>query len=261
MTRLPLPVLLAAQGRRVGVILSVPLNWDDMWAVQWGQVSQCWTLSLGDRHSRRCYLFKFRLFLCLFSGLSVGWKVFPLSHCSVLFRQPRTMRALLKDLRNTMVLSAPPASPSLEKQPYFYNWTYSDKMHFVLHYTYNMLAQFPVGPEFFFLSFSQLRKSSHIYKQWETHITRIFWTRSSILSCPISYSSVKVEHAALQVAHSFIGCFTCVCILKPFMLSWDIKEGFICLTVAQTIVCGQLQANIDPMHMVSSSLASTLKGK
>lgn len=107
MTQLPLPVLLTAQSCRPGVILSVPLNWNDMWAVQQGRVSQCWTLSLGDRHSRWCYLFKFRLFLCLFSGLSVGWKVFPLSHRSVLFCQPRTTQALLKDLGYTMLSSAP----------------------------------------------------------------------------------------------------------------------------------------------------------
>ncbi len=71
-TRLPLPVLLAAQSCRAGVVLPVPLNWNGMWAVQQGRVSQGWTLSLSDRGSRRCYLFKFRLFLCLFSGLSVG---------------------------------------------------------------------------------------------------------------------------------------------------------------------------------------------
>lgn len=93
-TRLPLPVLLTAQSCRARVVLSVPLNWNGMWAVQQGRVSQGWTPSLGDRRSRRCYLFKFRLFLCLFSGLSVGWKVFPLSHCSVLLCQPRTTQGL-----------------------------------------------------------------------------------------------------------------------------------------------------------------------
>lgn len=129
-TRLPLPVPLTAQSCRAGVTPSVPLNWNDMWAVQ---VSQCWTLSLGDRHSRWCYLFKFRLFLCPFSGLSVGWKVFPLSHRSVLFCQPRTTQALLKDLWYTMLSRAPPACPA-SKQPFFYNWTYSDETHFALHY-------------------------------------------------------------------------------------------------------------------------------
>lgn len=56
-------------------------------------VSQGWTLSLGDRRSRLCYLFKFQLFLCVFSGLSVGWKVFPLSHCTVPFCQTEPHRA------------------------------------------------------------------------------------------------------------------------------------------------------------------------
>lgn len=47
---------------------------------------------------------KFRFFLCLFSGMSAGWKVFPLSHHFVLFCQPRTTQASLKDLRYTTLI-------------------------------------------------------------------------------------------------------------------------------------------------------------
>lgn len=69
------------------------------------------------------FFFKFLLFLCLFSILSVGWKVFPLSHCSVLFSEPWTNQY-------TMLV---PGKSSL-KAAYFYNWTYSYEMHFVPHY-------------------------------------------------------------------------------------------------------------------------------
>lgn len=164
-----------------------------------------------------------------------------MSHCSVLFCQPRTTEALLRDLRNTMVLPAPPSSLPL-KNSLISIIELCNLFCIILTICW---PSFQRVLSFSFLFF-RLRKSSHIYKQWETHITRIFWTGSPVLSCPISSSSVKVEHAALQVARNINGCFICVCILKPFMLSWDIKEGFICLI--KTVLWGQLQANIDPTY-------------
>lgn len=102
-------------------------------------VSQCWTLSLGDRRSRWCYLFKFRLFLCLFSRLSAAWKVFPLSHRSVLFCQRQSHAGLAKTSGTQCCRLNPSASPA-SKQPLVYNWTYSHEMHSPLHYSYSMLA-------------------------------------------------------------------------------------------------------------------------
>lgn len=119
-----------AQSRRAEDFLSITRQPTDMWAMHQGPVSQLWPPSRCDIAPGSAIFFKFLLFLCLFSILSVGWKVFPLSHCSVLFCEPWTKQFLHRALQYTMLV---PGKSSL-KTAYFYNWTYSYEMHSVPHY-------------------------------------------------------------------------------------------------------------------------------
>lgn len=174
MTWLLLTINLTALCCRAEVILSVPLNCNGMLAVQQGQVSQGWTLFLGDQRSRRCYLFKFCLFLCLFCGLSVGWKVFPVNHRSVLLCQLRTTQAL--KISSTQCCCLLPGW-----QTFLSIIGLFQQNALCLQYVDLVWWLQRVLSVFFF----QVCESSHSYKLWETqHNQNIL--DPSIWSSPIS---------------------------------------------------------------------------
>lgn len=112
-----------------------------------------------------------------------------------------------------MLLFAPPAAGPASKQAFYYNWTFSDEMHFALL----TVGRWPSSVYLFqrvltFLS-PQFCWSGHDHKLWETHITRIFLTLYFVLSCSISDRKVKVEHVVL---HGYGAKFClCNCNLKP----------------------------------------------